>query len=440
MSQNIKTLPTQQIDYNAKYIDLFNSLIKQLRLIFKNESNKLLFDNIDTLSDEEKVSRGNKFVELFDNEKFELFINSKIKLFSHKSKDTQALSESLLLNSSGNATELNIKNILNKQPDDVKKIIWMKLHTIYLYIELCKDKEKQNEDNINKLSDILFSYTTNNIKELLDIDVNDATRELVNDLVKSLTNILKNQSNHKQLIKQIMEVNKKISEKYSGKIEKGEIEYGKLLQGLASALINKFPQISNLVPGIEKIIPDLGKFDFSNVNSETNKNVIKDIMKKLNLEDILKKFNLDGILGKLGKKQKKKEKVIIDENFSTANVEMDEVETEESSKGGMKIGSMLNIADKFGMLPGSKSNKTEEKEDNGFDLNNLFGNITDMMKDEKELQNLFGDNNPFKDPEFANILNTVSKLSKTESVEDKDKILADLEEKMHDKLSTVLDN
>mgnify|MGYP003343820972 CR=1 FL=1 len=59
------------------------------------------------------------------------------------------------------------------------------------------------------------------------------------------------------------------------------------------------------------------------------------------------------------------EKVIIDENFSTANVELGKVE---ESSGGMKIGSMLKMADGLGVLPGKKG-KTKNRSQHFFFLN-----------------------------------------------------------------------
>jgi hypothetical protein len=64
-----------------------------------------------------------------------------------------------------------------------------------------------------------------------------------------------------------------------------------------------------------------------------------------------------------------KEKVIIDENYSTSKVDVPEMKEKQSDLGGLNIGKILKTVDSLGILPsGSKENKSE------------LPNISDMMK------------------------------------------------------------
>ena len=100
-----------------------------------------------------------------------------------------------------------------------------------------------------------------------------------------------------------MEISQKISVKYADKINKGEIELDKLMES-----------ISKKVPGMDQMMA--------------------------------------GMMGGSGKKAAPKEKIIIDENFSTANVQVG-LNKEEESKS-FDIGGILKMADKFGVIPGGK--------------------------------------------------------------------------------------
>jgi len=77
-----------------------------------------------------------------------------------------------------------------------------------------------------------------------------------------------------------------------------------------------------------------------------------------------KVLGLDKMLGGMKdimktKDEKPKEKVIIDENFSTATVDVGEIKEDTSSN--MKIGNMLKMAQNFGILGSSKSTESAEQ-------------------------------------------------------------------------------
>lgn len=86
---------------------------------------------------------------------------------------------------------------------------------------------------------------------------------------------------------------------------------------------------------------------------------------------------MGGMMG--GNKQSKpKETVIIDENFTTANVELGE---QKENKGGFNIGKMLKIANSFGVLGSDANkgdtNKNDDNTDNGLNPNNI--NIKELL-------------------------------------------------------------
>ena len=296
-----------------EYLESFNNFINQLKIIFQDDDIQLILNNINLLSNEKKIYNGLLFVSLIDDDFFDLFVNSKIKLFSHKNQKSQEISESLF------GIELCIKNILNNQSEQVKSVIWFKLHTIYSTIERTKSQDIQNENrldiidkiiNKSKLPDDEIKYK---LQEMLDVDVNNDTTDMLDDIIKSFENIINNSTGENPL-SGIMEISQKISVKYSEKIKNGEIELDKLMSS-----------ITKKIPGMDKMM-----------------NGMTDSMG--NIKDI--------IGGAMGNKEEPKEKVLIDENYSTLNVKVGEIE---DKKSNFKIGNILKMADKFGILPGGKA-------------------------------------------------------------------------------------
>ena len=313
-----------------QYLESFNNFIKQLKIIFTDDDTHKILDNINNYTDDKKTYNGLLFSSLIIDEYFDLFINSKIKLFSHKNPKTQEVSESLF------GVDFCLKNILNNQPDDIKKIIWFNLHTIFSTIERTKSEEIQNKSKleiVDKLiykeeeqkSKINFSVddTKNKLQEMLDVTVNDETSGMIDDIIKSFESIINNPKGGNPL-SGIMDISQKISVKYSEKITNGDIEIDKLMGS-----------ITKKVPGLEKMMDGSGN--------------IKDMM--------------GGIMG--GNKKEPKERVLIDENFSTSNVPVGV--KEEKPADNIKIGNILKIADQFGVIPGSKkSDNKESGNDQGF--------------------------------------------------------------------------
>lgn len=319
--------------YESQYLEVFNRFIEQLKVIFPSEETKKLLLEIEEFPDHVKITRGQIFCSTIRDENFDLFLKSKIKVFSHKSKDTQAISESLF------GENLSLKNLLNNQPDEVKKIIWTNLHTLCMLSELLKPEELKDDDKVMQLNRVLYnekedvpnSDTKKKLQDMLGVNVNNETSSMIDDIVGSFEKVLTNQSGGNPL-SGIMEISQNISVKYADKINKGEIELEKLMQAITSK-----------VPGMDQM--------------------------------------MGGMMG--GSKEKvQKEKILIDENFSTANVEVG-MNQEPDSKG-MNISGILKMADQMGVIPGGKQSS---KESGMQDMMNGIPGIGKVMEMMQKLEN-----------------------------------------------------
>jgi hypothetical protein len=361
-----------------KLTEYFDNFLKQLKVTFQDSNTQTHLENLEKLSIEEKLLKCNEFTKLVSNN-FELFVKNKIKLFSHKSKDTQEISESLL------GKELSLKSLLNQQSQSISSVIWNYLHHIYLGVELNKSITDYNLQHIfgllellnktpevvlltdedkNKINILLKAVNSNTeenntneeeeskktgdrIRNMIGIeDANEDTDALIGDIIASFDNIKKNNNNLNPL-GSVLSISKKISEKYKDKIQNGNVELDKLMK----ALVKK-------VPGMDKMVDSMG-----------------------GLEGLDK--NINNMMGGLGvslNKNKNKEKVIIDENFSTANIEVPKVD--EMKGSGMKIGNILKMADQFGVLPGGKKQESESDSNGMPDLSTLLSGLTATMGDQ----------------------------------------------------------
>jgi len=324
-----------------QYLESFNNFIKQLKIIFTDEDVQTILSNINNYTNDKKIYNGLLFSSLITDEYFDLLINSKIKLFSHKNSKTQEISESLF------GTDFCIKNILNNQPDDVKQVIWFNLHSIYYMIEKTKSEELQDKNKLEKIHKLIYkndesqksninfstSETKHKLQEMLDVNVNDETSGMIDDIIGSFESIINNPKGGNPL-SGIMDISQKISVKYSDKISNGEIEIDKLMGS-----------ITKKVPGLDKMMNGMG-------DGTGN---IKDMM--------------GGVMG--GNNKETKETVLIDENFSTSNVPVGVIE--EKPSNNIKIGNILKIADQFGVIPGNKKADKESSTNENNGLPNFEG-------------------------------------------------------------------
>jgi hypothetical protein len=328
--------------FKERFLVNYDNFLEQLKIIFTSDETQIVLNNLVGLSTDSKIEHGINYANSIDDTNFDYFVKNKIKVFSHKNPDTQKISESLF------GSELCLKNLLNNQPDDVKEVIWVNLHTLLLMSELLK--EPHNEARIKTLSDVITkerglpTEQSNAQEEIQDVtkrgkqtlkdmfgsDINKETSEMLDDIVGSFEGLLSN--NPSKSLGGIMEISQKITTKYSEKINKGEIQLDKLMEA-----------ISKKVPGLEKM--------------------------------------LGGMKGMMAPKDEKpKEKIIIDENFSTAAVDVGQVKEETSS--GMNIGNMLKMAQNFGVLGGKKSDKqsTEQSAEQSGDSIPHMGKMLEIMQ------------------------------------------------------------
>lgn len=317
--------------FEGHYLSNFDGFIKQLKVIFSDETVQNNLNTILSLDNAIKLQNGQTFVDTIDDDNFELFVKSKIKVFSHKNEQTKTISESLF------GADFCLKNLLNNQTDEVKAIIWYNLHSLFMITELRKPVELRNNAKLSALSKVTAKQkqdtppaTTSipkynakkKLQEMLGVDINKETTGMIDEIVSSFENILSKQSGGNPL-SGIMEISQLVSTKYADKINNGEIELDKLMKA-----------ISKKVPGMEKM--------------------------------------MEGILSKTPT-EKPKEKVVIDENFSTASVPVGEVKEDDK---GFNISGILKMADQFGVIPGGKPK--EESNESG-DIPNI-GKVMELMK------------------------------------------------------------
>ena len=156
-------------------------------------------------------------------------------------------------------------------------------------------------------------------------------------------------SDNKNPFENIMGITTKISEKYFKDIEDGNIEVDKLLKNMP-------------FPGKEK-----------GMNMEDMMN--GDMMKNMGdmMGDVMGGEMGDMMKGMMGKKEEK-EPTLIDDNFSTADVEVGKDELDKKGKG--MIGNMMNMANNIPSMDGMPG----------------LGELGDMMKDltsgDMDLENL----------------------------------------------------
>jgi hypothetical protein len=372
------------MSFEDQYLECFNNFIKQLKIIYTDEDVQNTLEIINNFPNEKKIYNGLLFTSLMDDINFDLLVNSRIKLFSHKSPKNLEISESLF------GKELYLKNLLNNQSDDIKKIIWFNLQSIYSTIEKTKSEDIQDKNKLDIIDKLIYKEdkskknkinissedTKNKLQEMLDVSVNDETSGMIDDIIKSFETILNNPKGSNPL-SGIMDISQKISVKYSEKITNGDIEIDKLMSS-----------ITKKVPGLDKMMSGMG--------AEGGTGNIKDMMGGM-------------MSGLSGEKKETKEKVLIDENFSTSNVQVGIVE--EKPANGIKIGNILKMADQFGVLPG---NKKPDKENNDHKENN------------DEIPDLGGI------PNIGKIMEIMQKLDKTSTPGDADNL--------KDEMNTFLKN
>jgi hypothetical protein len=119
--------------------------------------------------------------------------------------------------------------------------------------------------------------------------------------------------------------------------------------------------------------------------------------------------------GASGEKSKPKEKIIIDENFSTADIAVGM--NKEEDKPGINIGNVLKMADQFGVIPGGKQSDS-------------------AMPDLSALGGLPGMGDI---PNLGKVMEIMQKLEKTETKEEADALKQEMDMFLQKELGVDVD-
>ena len=316
--------------YN-EYSSFYNNLIH----LFPNN------EFLESIKNEDKtqyIIRINKLItSLKSSDNFNNFAKSKIKVFSHKESDTTNISESLF------GKNLTLKKIFNNQNESIKQLLWNQLHRLVIHELEEQNKNSPNKtitDKINKLKPISkvndFTNPRQTFKKLIKTDeLNTSTNNLINDIFSSFEDSMKGSNP----LENLLNISTNISEKYKNQIDNGEINLDSLLGGL-----------QNNLPGMDGI-----------------KNII------------------DPIIKMAGQQEEPKETVVIDENFSTANIDIGK--QEETTQP--MFANMLKTLDATGLMNMMKSSDNPENTEGLGKLLGVFnkmqsneGNIDDILKND----------------------------------------------------------
>ena len=292
-------------EINESFLVEYSKFLDQLLKLFSKSEMLPELNHCKELkeeSDSEKIARGLCFYNsLEEADLFDSFCNKKITIFSSKNEDTNKISNSLL------GEELPLKKLINKQSERTKDVVWNFLHTFYTLFEMSEnnreDRVLSSKKNISNYEDNTKSLleeksrTPDISKKIIDMDLNDSTSSMINDIIGSFESNLKNSNTSENPFSNILEITNQIADKYTDKIDSGEIELDKLLDSMKEKL-----------PGINNLVSELG-------------------------------LSTDSLISK---PKEEKEITIIDENFSTDSVQLG-VEGGDSKKSSLMSGlGMIN--------------------------------------------------------------------------------------------------
>jgi hypothetical protein len=307
-----------------EYKNLYNNLIH----LFPNNE---LLDNIKNEDVTQYNIRINNLIKSLKNQvNFNNFAKSKIKVFSHKEADTTQISESLF------GKTLTLKKIFNNQNDTIKNLLWNNLHKMVLYELEEQNKtlqDKNIEERINKLKlNFKFKDPKQTFKSLLKTEnLNNSTNNLINDIFSSFEESM----TEKNPLNNLLNISSLISEKYKDKIDNGEIDLNSLLTGLQSNL-----------PGMDGI-----------------KTLIEPLMNMTKTEEV-------------------KETIIMDENFSTANVSIGK-EEEAQPVLGEGMGKLFNTLSSLRL---DDPNLQDTLKNNlGLDMNLISEQMNKILQEQNKL-------------------------------------------------------
>lgn len=325
------------VNFDKNTHNAYRSIVIAIEEIFKTKLKQ--FNNIEENEINKRVS---EFYNLLDDNKlFSLFTGLKIKSFSSKDDKSASLSMSLF------GDTLLLKNAFNNQSETNKLLLWDSLLNLYLNLELLNNNREDRISALNtRLHNIKSKLSDHVKKQLLPEDVNDTTSNMVNDIIGSFQNLM---SENKNPFNSIMDITTSISEKYYKNIENGDIEVDKILKNMPFA---------------------------GNSESDNPEEMMGDMMKNMGgaMGDMMGGAMGDmmgGMFNKITGKEEEKDPTIIDDNFSTSDVNVGKDELKNKGKG--LIGNVMDMANGMGGdMPGLGDLP------NLGDLGNMMGDLTNL--------------------------------------------------------------
>ena len=199
---------------------------------FLNLVNNLTNYNTDMFNNNTEIRLMRFYLTLQNPDLFILFATNKIKVFSAKTVETHNISTSLF------DETLTLKQIFNNMDNNVKEQLWIALYNLYIALEKLNTQNMGRicvlKDEIKKIRQAQSVNVKNTMfKNVLPAGVNNTTNNMLDDIISSFQNITNNNGNP---FDSIMGITDMITQKYSSKIENGEVELDKILGGMTSML------------------------------------------------------------------------------------------------------------------------------------------------------------------------------------------------------------
>jgi len=307
-------------DFSSHYV----SFISHIKNVSPNDT---FFENLLIETPEQQLDRVKKFNDsLYNITLFNFFLKNKIKLFSHKEKNTTIVSESMF------GSDITLKKIFNNQDETVKLLFWMDLKQLLLsynkYLLSINPDDKKILERIQQLEAKPFIDPKEGLNKILKTEnLNETTNNMINDIFSTFEKTVNNPGSNP--FSNIMQISQIISEKYKSNIENGEVNLDDLLANMTG-----IPGMENMSGLISSITTQLGQ-----PNTESQ------------------------------------EKVIIDENFSTAIVPKGEQKEDTTN---VNVGELLKTMDSLGALSlGKQLISGEASDENGIGkLMDVFGKLS----------------------------------------------------------------
>ena len=384
-------------DINTSY----KNLVIAIESIFKTK-----FIELDNISSDDIITNCDIFYNLLDNDKlYLLFVNNKIKVFSSKDSDTNTLSASLF------TEKLLLKNIFNNQDEMNKLILWDSLLNLYYSIEKNNQNRKDRlEELTNKFNQIKMKLSKHVKEQILPDNINNTTTNMVSDIIGSFQDLV---SDNKNPFENIMGITTKISEKYYKDIEDGNIEVDKLLKNMPLPGKDKNMNMEDIMSG--DMMKNMGDMMGKMMGGDGEN--MGDMMGKMmggDGENMMGDMMGNMMKGMMGDKKEEKEPTLIDDNFSTADIDVGQDELEKKGKG--MIGNMMNMANNIPSMDGMPG------------LGELGGMMKDLTSgniDADNLENMKGKMDNFMEKTLGvdisefnkNMENLVSKIEDKTNIE-----------------------